>query len=252
VNVVGSGLVARNPDLPTYTYGTNVTLTATAQLGWVFSSWGGDLTGSASPATLTVDGDKVVTATFTQVPVGTHDVAVSNVTTSKQGCIPYPTVFQNYTCHVFVTVENLGNFTETFKVSAYVNSTLGTFPVAETNVTLLSNSSETITFIWNTQGLAKGDYTVYALAETVANETEINNNKFNGGLIVVTMIGDVRGLTGAPDGKVDMRDIGAVAQFFGVNFPNPQHNPNCDTNDDGKIDMKDIGLVAKHFGDIDP
>jgi uncharacterized repeat protein (TIGR02543 family) len=236
----------------TYAYGTNVTLTASANVGWSFANWTGDASGTVSPVTVNMTGNKVVTATFTQVSVETHDVAVSNVTTSKQGCIPYPIVFQNFTCRVFVTVENLGNFTETFRVSAYVNSTMGTFPVAETDVTLLVNSSETITFIWNTQGLAKGNYTVHARAETVANETEINNNEFNGGLIGVTMIGDIYGMTGGPDGKVDMRDIGVVAQRFGVNFPNPLYNPNFDTNDDGKIDMRDIGLISLHFGEIDP
>jgi hypothetical protein len=246
VNVVGNGVVNRNNTGP-YVYGDVVELTAVLTVGWSFDHWDGDLSGSANPATLTINGDKAVTATFTEV--GVHDVAITNVTTSKQGCIPYPTVFQNYTCRVFVTVENLGNFTETFKVSAYVNSTMGTFPVAETNVTLLSNSSETITFIWNTQGLAKGDYTVYALAETVANETEIYNNEFNGGSIIVTMIGDITGPTGAPDGKVDIRDVAAVARLYGVNSPDPKYNPNCDSNDDGKIDIKDVSLVAKHYGD---
>jgi hypothetical protein len=248
VNVVGDGVVNRNNTGPYY-YGDVVELVAVPSGGWSFDHWSVDLSGAVSPATIVIDGNKVVNATFTEVAVGAHDVAITNVTTSKQGCTPYPTVFQNYACRVFVTVENFGNFTETFKVSAYVNSTAGTFPVAETNVTLLSDSSETITFIWNTAGLVKGNYTVYALAETVANETEIDNNEFNGGFVIVTMIGDITGPTGAPDGKVDIRDVAVVARLFGVNSPNPQYNPNCDSNDDGKIDIKDVSLVSRHFGD---
>ncbi len=66
VNIVGSGLAAKVPDQATYTYGTNVQLTATADPGWTFSAWSGDLTGSVNPDNITMDGDKTVTATFTQ------------------------------------------------------------------------------------------------------------------------------------------------------------------------------------------
>jgi uncharacterized repeat protein (TIGR02543 family) len=67
VNIVGSGSVTKNPNQATYTYGTVVTLTATPNAGWVFSGWSGDLTGSTNPDTITMNGNKVVTATFTQL-----------------------------------------------------------------------------------------------------------------------------------------------------------------------------------------
>ncbi|MBE3136418.1 MAG: right-handed parallel beta-helix repeat-containing protein, partial [Thermoplasmata archaeon] len=63
---VGSGSVAKLPDQVTYHYNDVVQLTATADLGWTFAGWSGDLTGTTNPDTLTIDGDKVVTATFTQ------------------------------------------------------------------------------------------------------------------------------------------------------------------------------------------
>ncbi|MEE8471513.1 MAG: Ig-like domain-containing protein [Dehalococcoidia bacterium] len=66
VNVVGSGSVTRLPDQPTYVYNDVVQLTATADPGWTFSAWSGDLTGSINPDSITMDGDKTVTATFTQ------------------------------------------------------------------------------------------------------------------------------------------------------------------------------------------
>jgi len=62
----GGGSVSKSPDQATYTYGTIVTLTASPVAGWSFSHWSGDLSGSTSPAYLTIDGDKSVTATFTQ------------------------------------------------------------------------------------------------------------------------------------------------------------------------------------------
>ena len=65
VTVVGSGTVAKSPDQATYHYGDVVTLTATADAGWTFAGFTGDATGG-SPAAVTIDGNKSVTATFTQ------------------------------------------------------------------------------------------------------------------------------------------------------------------------------------------
>jgi len=47
-------------------YGDHVELTAVPNLGWSFSSWSGDLSGSANPAVITMDGNKTVTAIFIQ------------------------------------------------------------------------------------------------------------------------------------------------------------------------------------------
>jgi len=66
VYTVGDGTVAKDPDQSSYDYGDVVTLTATADLGWMFSEWSGDLASSDNPETLTIDSDKTITATFTQ------------------------------------------------------------------------------------------------------------------------------------------------------------------------------------------
>jgi len=65
VTLGGSGTVTKNPNQATYPYGTVVQLTAVADTGWVFSSWSGDLTGSTNPASITMNGNKSVTAHFT-------------------------------------------------------------------------------------------------------------------------------------------------------------------------------------------
>jgi len=59
------GTVTKNPDLATYSHGTSVTLTATPNVGYSFAGWSGDLSGSTNPATITMDGNKTITATFT-------------------------------------------------------------------------------------------------------------------------------------------------------------------------------------------
>ncbi len=66
VNIVGGGSVTKLPDQPTYAYNDVVQLDATADPGWTFSAWTGGLSGSADPENITMDGDKIVTATFVE------------------------------------------------------------------------------------------------------------------------------------------------------------------------------------------
>jgi len=63
ISTVGSGFVDLNAT-GVYHYGDVVQLTAVPATGWSFRSWGGDLTGSASPATLLMTCDFSVTANF--------------------------------------------------------------------------------------------------------------------------------------------------------------------------------------------
>ena len=67
ITIVGSGTVTKSPDYPTYHLGDVVTLTATPDAGWGFSAWTGDLIGSTTPAQITIDGNKAVTATFVEL-----------------------------------------------------------------------------------------------------------------------------------------------------------------------------------------
>ena len=64
VNAGGAGSVTLDPPGGVYDEGTVVSLTATPEAGWVFSGWSGDLNGSDNPASITMDGNKTVTATF--------------------------------------------------------------------------------------------------------------------------------------------------------------------------------------------
>jgi uncharacterized repeat protein (TIGR02543 family) len=67
VNVTGSGSVTATPNKAAYNAGEQVSLNAVPALGWQFSGWSGDATGSANPISITMNGDKVVTATFIEV-----------------------------------------------------------------------------------------------------------------------------------------------------------------------------------------
>jgi len=72
--VVGSGTVS--PSSGSYTSGTAVSLTATPAAGYLFSGWSGDASGSTSPLSVTMTGNKSITATFTAIP---NDTLIYNV-----------------------------------------------------------------------------------------------------------------------------------------------------------------------------
>jgi uncharacterized repeat protein (TIGR02543 family) len=65
VSPSAGGSVSRSPDATSYDPGTLVTLTATPVAGHTFTNWSGDLSGATNPATITMNADKIVTATFT-------------------------------------------------------------------------------------------------------------------------------------------------------------------------------------------
>jgi uncharacterized repeat protein (TIGR02543 family) len=75
VTTIGSGSVSESPNQPTYTYGTIVTLTASANAGWSFAGWSGSALGTTNPTNINMTGNETVTATFTQ---NVYTLALSN------------------------------------------------------------------------------------------------------------------------------------------------------------------------------
>lgn len=64
VNVVGEGEVTVEPDLPAYSAGMTVILTAVSDDNFHFAGWSGTASGSSNSLTITLTGDTMVTATF--------------------------------------------------------------------------------------------------------------------------------------------------------------------------------------------
>jgi hypothetical protein len=64
VEIVGNGSVTRNPNKLSYSTGEQIILTATADPGWSFSGWSGNLVSTDNPLTITIDGNTTLTATF--------------------------------------------------------------------------------------------------------------------------------------------------------------------------------------------
>jgi hypothetical protein len=172
----------------------------------------------------------------------THDIAIAKVSPSKT------VVGQGLSAKIYVMLRNEGNFTETLNVTAYANTTA----IGTTTATVANGGTATVTITWCTTGFAKGNYTISAYAWPVKGEIDMADNSLADGWVIVAMIGDITGVEGWPDGKVDMRDVAKVARLFGVPSYSPKYEPNCDIIYDGKIDMKDVAAVARNFGKTDP
>jgi parallel beta-helix repeat protein len=175
-------------------------------------------------------------------PFNAHDVGITDCT------ILNTVVGGGYTLHVEVKILNYGVYDENFLVTAYANL----YTAVTQGVALAQSSYIIIALTWNTTGFAYGNYTISVCAGPVRGETNTADNNFTKGCVMVSLVGDITGPIGCPDGRCDMRDVGAVARLFGINYPSPQYNPNYDINSDSKINMIDIGTVARHFGEHYP
>lgn len=103
---------------------------------------------------------------FTNIEMPIHDIAITNFGAPT-------TVEVNGTVTVTATVENQGDFNETFDVSLHYGTTL---LETKTNVTLSEGDSTTLSFTWNTIGVADGTYTLKATASVVPGEVETVDN----------------------------------------------------------------------------
>ena len=106
-----------------------------------------------------------------------YDVAVVNVTTSTSE------INVGETMNITVVIQNNGNFTETFNVTAYANTTLIQTQIVSN---LAPDAQTTLMFEWDTTGVALGNYTIKAEASIVPEETHAADNvKVNGIVLVI-------------------------------------------------------------------
>ena len=186
------------------------------------------------------DSEETISSAATAIltVVETRDVGITSVK-------PLRTVVgQTYTCPINVTIANRGNYTETFNVTVYVN----TFSIASQIITLTSGNSTTVTFTWNTTGFAKGSYTIWAFAEPVPSETDIENNVLYSDVeVCVTIPGDVDA-----DFDVDLYDAVKLLVRYGAKEGSLDYNSICDINGDGDIDLYDAVILLTHYGEKYP
>jgi hypothetical protein len=167
-----------------------------------------------------------------------HDVVVTNVYPSKT-VVGEPSI-----CMLNVTVVNRGDFIESFNITAW--ATIAPLITSIQNVSILNLSPDetrTVTILWNNTGWAYGNYAVSAYAEPVPGETEIADNIFADGTVIVTIPGDVDG-----DSNVGILDVVKITSCYGKKLGDTLYNPNADIDGNGVINILDVAICTGHYG----
>ena len=99
-----NGTVAKNPNQTVFDYGTIVQLTPTPSVGYTFTSWTGDASGSANPLSVTMNANKTVTANFT-LNAYTLNVTATNGSVVKN---PSQTTYNHGTSVQLTATPNTG------------------------------------------------------------------------------------------------------------------------------------------------
>ncbi|HVP16484.1 MAG TPA: hypothetical protein VMT42_03875 [candidate division Zixibacteria bacterium] len=285
VNVVGNGTVTENPSNATYASGTIVSLTATASSGWSFSVWTGDVTGTQNPVNVTMNGNKTVTATFTQLGVY-YNLTVKVV---GNGTVTQSPLNATYVSGTVVTLTAVAGFNWTF--ASWTGDLSGTQnPV---NVTMDGNKNITATFVQGLQYYSLTiniafvtNYTSYVqsgkLVENASVTTNLAASSYPAGTVVnLTEVpglnwtfwgwsGDLTGkqnLTNVTmnanknvtatfgliwdlshDGIVSLADLNVLANAWYATPNSPNWNPQCDfAAPFGIINLTDLVTLAINY-----
>jgi hypothetical protein len=115
--------------------------------------------------------------------------------------------------------------------------------ISTEQVSLNATEQTTLTFTWNTTQFAYGNYTLSGYAWPVPGETSTADNNFTGGLVKVSIPGDLDG-----DFRVSRQDLVILASAYGSKPGDSNWNPNADVNGDDKISLQDLVILAQHYG----
>jgi hypothetical protein len=143
---------------------------------------------------------------------------------------------------IYVVARNLGNLSESFMVSAYVDGTisLGTLTVTD----LPPNTNATLIFSWDTSGLLPCQWHVLsANASILPFEINVSNNALIGPVQVkIKIFGDIDG-----DGIVGLSDLITLAQAYNSVVGDPKYNPDADLDGNGRVSLADLVTCAKYY-----
>jgi parallel beta-helix repeat protein len=178
-----------------------------------------------------------------------HDVAVTEISFISA-------IGQGYVLPIKVNAMNVGNYTETFNISVFANSTF----IESQNINLESGKFDTLYFMWNTSTFTKGNYIISVYAEAVLNETDLSDNERVRQLLIAR-VGDFGGPVDnvptffACDDKIDGYDLAlfiycykGLAQPEFINLIDLGSGPPptffaCD----GKVDGYDLALFIQCY-----
>ena len=130
-----NGSALKNPNLTAYNSGAVVLVTATPDVGYTFTSWSGDATGTTNPLTVTMNANKNITANFTLIPLNTFalNVIANNGTVVKN---PNLVSYESGASVNLTATPNSG-----FKFDSWSGDASGNLPTA----TVIMNSNKNVT-----------------------------------------------------------------------------------------------------------
>ena len=148
--------------------------------------------------------------------------------------------------------------------NAYTNRNV-TFDASTSNAGWdeTSGNNATITqYKWNFND-GTGDFTManptinhnftqagnYTVTLTVTNNVGLSNAASHSlNVVNFTLVGDITGSQGVPDGKVDIMDLALVSGCYGTRIGDPTWDPRADVNGDGKVEIIDVAMVSGNYG----
>lgn len=214
--------------------------------GWIHTSWDNSTsTGMLDWVEINNLENHIKVAALTAIRVSPNAPATPrNIVLGAMA--PFKTVVgRPYTMRINVTVQNQGSYVEYVNVTVYANSTL---IQTSYNVQVTGSDSTELTVAWNTSQFTYGKYVIRADVSVLPEETNTTDNTLNITGILLAIAADVSSASGQPDGKVDMRDIGAVCQKFGTRPTDTDWNPIMDIDDNDTVNMRDVGIACSNFG----
>jgi hypothetical protein len=225
VMIDGVGSVTKNPNQASYSYGTVVTLTAIPGSGWIFSSWSGDLTGSQNPKTITMNGNKVVTAHFldSAPPQITNIACITSTPLDTDPIYGWVNVSCTVTDNVAVS-----------QVILQIHNPGGSW----NNVTMVTRTAGQYyyrsTIVFSTAG--NYSYSIWA-KDTSNNANTSGNTAFS-----MPSNWDVNN-----DGYSTILDLVLISNHYSQSGTNGWIREDVDNN--GEIQVLDLVYISNHFGE---
>jgi plastocyanin len=245
VTVTNDGNVSETFNVTAYRLGVTrqVLLSGSASSGW---------NDTVPGPVMSVNLGDMVALTLTSVDGLPHQFFVDyNGNVSPGPGEPTSPIFSGTTTYVFMAGVS-GTFS--YYCNFHPGVMHGTFTVNATPVTtsigsqtvappLASGEVRVLTLGLSTTGVAFGNYTLTAIADTVAGEIDPANNNYTDGAVIVSIPGDISG-----DFKVSLQDLVFLAGAYGSKPDGAKWNPNADIDSNGVVGLSDLVLLAMHYG----
>ena len=202
-----------------------MTLTASASVGWAFQSWTGDLSGSQNPKTITITGNKAVTAHFSDIAAP----VISNITKVTSNPLDTDPSFGwvNISCTV---TDNVA----VSQVLLRIHSPSGSW----NNVSMTSRTSGVYYYRSTTAFSSAGNYSYSIRAQDTSN----NANTSNQMVLAMPPNWDINS-----DGVCSILDLVLLSNYYGDTGSNGWIREDADNN--GEISVLDFTVVSNHYGE---